>query len=392
MEATAAGRRCLHCGAALPHRRSSYCCYGCSFAARIIGAAGEGGAQLLRLGIAALLSMNVMTVSVLLYLDAVDPANLQTFRYLLLFLSAPCMLLVLGPFLRGTMREAAAATPAMDTLITVGAVASFGASAWNVLRGSGELYFDNATMLPLLVAAGKFVESGARRRMTDVMSSVLGDLPRRVLRVAAGTSEEVRLEELRPGDLVRVRPGEKFPVDGKVVEGCTFADDAVVTGESLPRPIRVGDRVHAGAVNAAGSVEVRAERTGNDLLLLRTARVAAEAALNAPSWERAAQTASRIFVPLVACIALAAGAWWSVAAGLEKGGLVALAVLVVACPCAFGIAAPLATGVAVARAAREGVAVKGGEVLERAGEVSLLYLDKTGTLTLGTPRIETMAP
>jgi heavy metal translocating P-type ATPase len=243
-------------------------------------------------------------------------------------------------------------------------------------------------MLPVLVTFGRVIEASAKRRTSQLLRGLEALLPAAALRLdPSGEACEVPLDAIRPGDRLRVRPGERVPADGRVVEGATTIDEAAFTGEPGPRRRGPGDAVLAGTVNGPGAVVVEAERTG-EALLLRRILAAVEAARSRPaSSERLAERAAAAFIPAVLALAIVAGAARTATAGAAAGGLAALAVLVVACPCALGIATPLVTALAVGRAARSGAVVRGGDVLERIGLADWVCFDKTGTVTTGRPRV-----
>ena len=329
-------------------------------------------------------------------------------------------MLILGyPFAAGAVGEIARRRLSLDTLIALGSFTAFAVSAVNTVRGAGAVYFDTATMLPTLVTFGKLIEGTAKSRTARTVRGLETLLPQTALRIEAGGAVEVPIGALRVGDRVRVRPGERIAVDGRIIEGRTVIAEAAFTGESAPRACGPGDEVIAGTINGVGGLAfravegpalsavegpalsaveglvVRAERVGEQMLLNRIIEMVEEAWARASPWERIAERAAAAFVPTVLALALAAGLFWTLAAGPAKGGLVALAMLVVACPCALGIATPLATSLAIGRAARGGVLVRGGDVLERIGQVRTVFLDKTGTVTSLQPsiaRIERLNP
>ena len=394
---------CSHCG--LPVIRPAqvaeekvFCCYGCCLVSRIVGKQGEGGPRawsLLRLSIGALLAMNVMMISLLLYTGAVEPQAVGIFRWILLALSAPAMLILGYPFAAGAFREISRKRLSLDTLIATGAFAAFAVSAANTIRGAGYVYFDTATMLPALVTFGKIIESTAKTGAARLIRGLETLLPAKALRVEAGVAREVDLKALRIGDHLRVRPGERIAVDGEIIEGQTTIEEASFTGESKPRTCGAGDRVFAGTVNGAGSLLVQAERVGTDILLARIIQMVEEARESVSPAERISERIATAFTPGVLALAAGAGIFWAIYAGPAKAAFIALAVIVVACPCAMGIATALATALAIGRAGRSGALVKGGEVLENIGRTSAVFFDKTGTVTtaqLSVQKIETFDP
>lgn len=387
---------CALCG--LPARAAGgaapediFCCHACRLAAMIIGRhePGEGGQawDLLRLGLGGLLAMNVMMISLLFYGGQVDPHAVLSLRVVMFAMAGPALVILLYPLISGGVRDLAANRTSLDLLIACGSLAAFGVSAVNVLRGEGAMYFDTATMLPLLVTVGRVMEAGAKRKASDLLRELETMLPATAWRVGPGGTEEVALNRLRVGDLVRVRPGERVPVDGIITEGTTVMEEAPFTGEPLPRRRGPGEPVFAGAINGASAIVVAARQTGDQVLLHRiTAMVTA--AWQAPSHaERVAERIARLFLPVVLLVAAGTVAVWSLQGNFGQGWLSALAVLVVACPCTIGIATPLATSLAIARAGKTGVVVRGGDVMERLGRTELMFFDKTGTITTNAPRV-----
>ena len=294
----------------------------------------------------------------------------------------------------------------MFTLIFLGTAAAFFFSVAVLLlpslgghlgtpgHGHEALYFESAAVITALVLLGQVLELRARQRTGDAIRALLGLQPRHARRIEAdGREHEVDLALLLPGDRVRVLPGQKVPVDGQIEEGESAVDESMLTGEPIPAGRGRGDRVHAGTVNGNGSLVVKALRVGSQTLLQQIALQVAQAQRSRAPIQRLADRASAVFVPAVVGAALlAALAWLSFASGtpLVRLGLAvfsAVSVLIVACPCALGLATPMSIAVASGRGARAGVLVRSAEALERLAAVDTLVLDKTGTLTQGKPSV-----
>ncbi|MBM3500712.1 MAG: cation-translocating P-type ATPase, partial [Armatimonadetes bacterium] len=385
---------CDHCGLPVaafgycPTPDQGFCCYGCHLASRIVGRE-EGGAPawvLARLGVGAFLSMNVMMISLLLYSGELQDYGAQVeawFRWVLLSLSGPAVLILGYPFLAGAGRELRRLRPSLDSLVTLGAVSAFGVSAAHVLRGAGPVYFDTATMLLTLMTVGKLLEASAKSKAAGLIRGLLADQPSEARVVRDGRELTVPAAEVRVGDRVRIRPGERLPVDGVVVAGESALHEAQFTGESRPRACAPGDRAIGGSVNGEGELLVEAHGVGEASLLAQVARLVQESAARRAPVERLVERVSTIFVPAVAAVAIGTLLVGLSRGAAERGGMSALAVLVVACPCALGIATPLVASLATARAARMGVILRSGETLEVLPRARRLFLDKTGTLTHG---------
>ena len=401
---------CHHCGLPVAAGRrtgssSRFCCFGCRFAHELAAPASVGGADgappaggtlLLRLGLGIFLALNIMVASWLSYsqeiygagarasgVDAVLPA---VFSYLALFL---CTLLVV--MLGLPLASAAAGRINAQTLIILGVFAAYLLSAVHTLRGEGSLYYDTAAMVLVIVTLGSYLEAGAKRRAATAASRLLATLPAGVRVRRGDATREVSIEEVSPGDLVQVRPGEILPVDGEVAEGSSWIDEASLTGESRPRAVERGDAALAGALALDGQLWLRSERVGGETVLALMERSLAAARAQRPEVQRLADRVAAVFVPVVGAVALAVFAFHAWQGQPATGLLDGLAVLLISCPCALGLAAPLACWHGLRRAAQRGILVDGAPTLERAAAIEGLYFDKTGTLTRPEPAFEQVA-
>jgi P-type Cu+ transporter len=261
-------------------------------------------------------------------------------------------------------------------------------------RGHGGevgLYFEAAAVITALVLLGQVLELRARNQTSSAIKMLLGLAPKtaRLIR-NNGEEEDIPLEQVKVGDQLRVRPGEKAPVDGVVIEGQTSIDESMITGEPIPVEKTIGSKVTGGAINATGSIMIRAERVGSDTLLAQIVRLVGEAQRTRAPIQRLADGVSSYFVPLVVVIAIVTFMVWSLVGPeprLAYGLVNAVAVLIIACPCALGLATPMSIMVGTGRGATAGVLIKNAEVLEIMEKVSTLVVDKTGTLTEGNPRL-----
>ncbi|KKX58031.1 heavy metal translocating P-type ATPase [Pseudomonas putida] len=279
----------------------------------------------------------------------------------------------------------------MDLLVALGTSAGYGLSLYEWATAAGgmpHLYFEASAVVIALVLLGKYLESRAKRQTASAIRALEALRPERAIQVIDGREQEVAISALRLDDLVMIKPGERFPVDGEVVEGQSHADEALISGESLPVPKQPGDKVTGGAINGEGRLLVRTQALGAETVLARIIRLVEDAQAAKAPIQKLVDRVSQVFVPVVLLLALATLiGWWLYGAPLETALINAVAVLVIACPCALGLATPTAIMAGTGVAARYGILIKDAQVLERAHEVNAVVFDKTGTLTSGTPRI-----
>ncbi|QAX83159.1 copper-translocating P-type ATPase [Pseudomonas sp. DTU12.3] len=279
----------------------------------------------------------------------------------------------------------------MDLLVALGTSAGYGLSLYEWATAAGRmphLYFEASAVVIALVLLGKYLESRAKRQTASAIRALEALRPERAIQVIDGREQDVAISALRLNDLVLVKPGERFPVDGEVIEGQSHADEALISGESLPVPKQPGDKVTGGAINGEGRLLVRTQALGAETVLARIIRLVEDAQAAKAPIQKLVDKVSQVFVPTVLVLALATLiGWWLYGAPLETALINAVAVLVIACPCALGLATPTAIMAGTGVAARHGILIKDAEALERAHEVSSVVFDKTGTLTSGTPRI-----
>lgn len=291
-------------------------------------------------------------------------------------------------------------TPNMDSLVAMGTGAAFLYSLWNTvevaLGHTGkvmDLYYESAAVLISLISLGKYLEAVSRFRMSDAIGALMNLTPETALRLPApdkaDQAEEVPVKVVRVGNYLQVKPGGRIPVDGVVTNGASSVDASMLTGESMPVPVGVGSSVAGGTMNTTGSFIMRAERVGADTALSRIIKLVREAQSSKAPIARLADDVSLIFVPTVMALAVIAGAGWLYwgHVPVSEAFRIFVAVLVVACPCALGLATPISIMVATGRGAQMGVLVKNGTALELAGRLEVLVFDKTGTLTEGKPHL-----
>ncbi len=311
-----------------------------------------------------------------------------------LVVAVPVQFVVGLPFLTGALAAVRRLQADMNVLVALGTLSAFGWSAWLTLSGAAAdgapVYFETSAMIVLLVALGRWLEARARRATGDAVAR-LGRLePETALLMPAGGGEPrpVPLRSVLLGDRVLVKPGATVPTDGHVVDGASAVDESMLTGESLPVPKRLGDDVTGGTTNGTGSLEIEVTAVGPETTLRRIVDWVRRAQGGKAPVARLADRVAAVFVPAVLAFAALTFLGWLLLAGDAEAGLIAaVAVLLIACPCALGLATPTAIVVGTGRAASRGILLKGGDVLERAAQVRTVVFDKTGTLTRGTPAV-----
>ena len=331
-------------------------------------------------------------------LPGVDGLAQQTRFYLMFSVAAPALFLAGGPIYLAAWNAARHRAVNMNTLIAVGTLAAFGASTAATFapgffeRGGleAEVYYDTAVIIIALVLVGRYLEARARGGTSASLRRLLSLRPETATLVGDDGGREVPVSDVRPGNLILVRPGERIPVDGEIVEGASSIDESMLTGESIPVDKEVGGKVFAGTVNAWGSFTFRAESVGAETALARIAALVEQAQSSKAPVQRLADVVASYFTPAVILIAAAAFVVW-LAVGpsptLTFALLTFISVLIIACPCALGLATPTAVIVGMGAAAERGVLFRDAEALETARAIDTVVFDKTGTLTRGVPAV-----
>jgi Cu2+-exporting ATPase len=301
-------------------------------------------------------------------------------------------------------------SPNMDTLVALGSSVSFGWSlyvfykmTWLITQGSSsmdimplyhdQLYFESAAMIPALITVGKLLESISKGRTTDALKGLMKIAPKTALVEREGKESLIPVEEVRAGDIFIVKPGESVPVDGEILEGETAVDESALTGESVPVDKKPGDRVSAATMNTNGYIRARALRVGEDTTFAQIIRMVSDAAATKAPIARIADKVSAVFVPAVILIAfLVFLLWILLGAPVSRALEYAICVLVISCPCALGLATPVAIMVGNGMGAKNGILFKTSEALENAGKIDIAVMDKTGTITEGKPKVTDMVP
>jgi heavy metal translocating P-type ATPase len=406
---------CAHCGLPIPGAavaapggevdEPEYCCFGCSLAAaadreRIVD--GEIGATCFRLALSVFLSLNVMIFTMWLWTQEIYGSEgtngtatavllWSVCRYLCLVFSLPVLWMLGGPVAEGAWKSLRRGVPTTDLLLVAGTLAAYAYSVVSTVRGSGPVYFEIGCAVLVLVTLGRWLEARGKQQAVAALTSLEKLLPAEVRRYDGDELRNVPLDAVQIGDRLHVVAGERLPTDGRIVRGVASIDAQLLTGESRPIVREPGDSVLGGTLNLDGdlTIEVTASpRGGSWQRLLECLRAARQMK------GRYQQLADRIaawFMPAVGVVALATFAYHTTHDGLDRGLLAALAVVLVACPCALGLATPLAVWAALGTAARAQVLFRHGEALERLAGVRVFAFDKTGTLTDGQPSVEQLA-
>ncbi len=291
--------------------------------------------------------------------------------------------------------------PNMDSLIAVGTSAAFFYSLYSVSQVFlghhafvHQLYFESVAVIISLVLLGKYLESSAKGRTSQAIQSLLELVPSQATVIRYGEAVTIDTEDIRVGDIIRIKPGERMPVDGLVTEGQTFVDESMMTGESVPIEKKVGDTITSATINQNGSIDYQATRVGSDTTLAQIVRLVEEAQGSKAPIAALADKISLYFVPIVLSLATLSAFGWYFLAGesLSFSLSIFIAVLVIACPCALGLATPTAIMVGTGKGAENGILIKSGQALEAAYQLDTIVLDKTGTITVGKPSLTDLLP
>jgi Cu2+-exporting ATPase len=358
----------------------------------------EERALLRALAVAGFAAANVMLLSVSVWSGAVGemgPATRDLLHWVSALIALPAIVYAIRPFARSAFAALAAGRTNMDVPITIGVTLAAGMSLFDTWRSESHAYFDSAVTLLFFLLVGRYLDRRARGRARSAVAHVAALSARSATVIdAEGHASVMRPSEVAAGAIVLVAAGERIPVDGRLVEGETDLDTALVTGESLPRPARVGDTVHAGMVNLTRAVRVAAERTGEATLIAEIGRLLEAAESGRSRFVALADRVARAYAPVVHLTALATFLGWVFLADApwHPALAAAVAVLIITCPCALALAVPAVQVVASGRLFRQGMLVKSPTALERLAEARTIVFDKTGTLTVGRPELLDCVP
>jgi P-type Cu2+ transporter len=356
---------------------------------------------LIRFGTASFFSMQLMLFSIALYagyFQGIDERTKLFFHGISLALTTPVLFYSGWPIILGAVRGLKHGSFTMDVLIAAGTLAAYGYSILQMVAG-GEVFFDTAAMIVTLILLGRYIEAGAKRKASETIGRLLQLAPREARKLEfkndqLSNGEDLQragrrlvpVSALRPGDLVEVVPGENIPADGTVASGCSETDESMLTGESRPNGKREGSDVFGGTVNLYGSLIIQVTRTGAETVLAQIIRSVEDAQSRRAPVQTLADRVVGYFVPAVLVISMMTFlGWFVLGASIAAAVMHAVSVLVIACPCALGLATPLAILIGTSSGASRGILIKGGDVIQQAAAVDRVVLDKTGTLTEGRP-------
>ncbi|MFC1698105.1 heavy metal translocating P-type ATPase [Nanoarchaeota archaeon] len=317
------------------------------------------------------------------------------FQDIIMWLFAtPVQFLIAAPMYKSAFIALKDKTANMDTLIVMGTSAAYFYSVFVVLSGQGHVYFEASAVLITIVIFGRYLEAKARGKTSEAIKKLIGLKPKIATIIRNKQEMKIHVDKVQVGDIVIVKPGEKIPVDGIIVEGHSSIDESMVTGESIPIEKKKGDNVIGATINKHGALRFKATKVGKNTMLAQIIKLIEDAQGSKAPIQRFADNVSAYFVPTVLLIALTTFVVWYAVVGAEFSFalIAAVAVLVIACPCALGLATPTAIMVGTGKGARKGILIKGGEALETAHKIKHVILDKTGTITKGTPEVTDLVP
>jgi len=334
-----------------------------------------------------------LVMAMILHLLNINLAFLHN-EYLQLIIATPVQFIIGFRFYKNAFHALKAKSPNMDVLIAMGTSAAYFFSIYNAFFVPAEpgmmkeLYFEAAAVIITLILLGKYLEAVAKGKTSEAIKKLMGLQPKTARVIRNGREEDIPVNEVEVGDVIVVRPGEKVPVDGKIIEGSSSIDESMLTGESLPVEKKVGDIVIGATINKYGTFKFEATKVGKDTVLSQIIKMVEEAQGSKAPIQKVADKVSGVFVPVVLGIAVITFLIWYLAAGDFTHAIVsAVSVLVIACPCALGLATPTAIMVGTGKGAENGILIKGGEYLEMAYKLNAVVLDKTGTITKGQPEV-----
>ena len=391
-------KECFQCGIPITGKplqfeidgeKKDFCCFGCYLIYKTTGLRGEEGtavAFLGKFGFGFFLSMLVFMLSTYLYGAHLTPDDPQAkmftnfIKWIILFLATPVMALIGIPILRNAFNNGKI-NISTDLLIAIGSFSAYFLSVYSVLTDKPHIYFETATMILVLLTFGRYIETSSRAKASSFMRTLMNLSPDKATVIREGKEIEVRPEDIKVGDTVKITAGEKIPADGVVIDGKGYVDESLLTGETKPVFKTVGDELYTGTTNIDGVFKIQVNKPSSDWTLNRFIALMKEIRSSKAPINRITDTVAFYFLPLIIFIATVSSAYWYVNEGFEKALIVFLSVLLISCPCAFSIGAPLALWVGLSEAMKEGIIIKGADVLEKLSSVKKVFFDKTGTIT-----------
>ncbi len=307
--------------------------------------------------------------------------------YFQLLLATPVQFYIGRRYYKGAYNSLRGGGANMDVLIAMGTSAAYFYSIYHLIIGKAEYYFESSAMIITLILLGKTFEAVAKGKTSDAIKELMGLQPKTARVLINGVEKDIPIGDVVAGDIIIVRPGERIPVDGTIVEGHSSIDESMITGESIPVDKDIGDDVVGATINKLGSFQFEAKKVGKDTVLAQIIQLVEDAQGSKAPVQRLADKISGIFVPTVVVIALLTLIIFGIRSGFEVGIINAVSVLVIACPCALGLATPTAIMVGTGKGAENGILIKSGEHLEKAHEMDSIIFDKTGTITKGEPEV-----
>lgn len=389
---------------AAPAGAPLYCCSGCRLAASILAAESEDGhAQriLLRLGFATFCTMNVLAFSMALWSRDVYGEHVSDttvlagaindlFRYATLLFALPVLILLGGPLLANAWQAIRRGVITADILILLGVFGAYAYSVISVIRGEGAIYFEVGCVVLAFLTLGRWFEATGKLKMGQALDELAKLLPNSVHQVCGDTIRDVPRESIQVGDTLRVLAGERFGVDGRIIAGVAEIDEQLVTGESRTVFKAPGDLIFSGTLNLDGDLRVAVIAAAGQETVSRLLEMVRKARRAPGQYQRLTDRIAVWFVPLISAVAIATAAYRGYTESIDAGILSGLAVVLIACPCAFGLATPMAIWTAMGRAARGHVLFRSGQALEQLARVESMHFDKTGTLTSGESDVEAL--
>ncbi|HKI80537.1 MAG TPA: HAD-IC family P-type ATPase, partial [Pseudodesulfovibrio sp.] len=354
-----------------------------------------GRSLLIRFGTAAFLSLQLMMYSIALYggyFKGMDQGTREILQYFAALVATPVVFFAGAPFLKSAWRSLLNRSPNMDLLIALGVLTAYCYSLGALLFG-GEVYFETAAMIVTLLLLGRLLESRARKKAMAGIDRLLNLTPDTARLVTEGRTVVVASSQLKTGDIIEVGPGDRFPVDGTLLDAETEVDESVLTGEATPILRKPGETILSGAMNISTAIRIRVEQTASQSFMARINHMVEEAQNRRAPVQGLADRVAGLFVPAVILVALATGIYWAGNGAAPATALMySVSVLVVACPCALGLATPTAILAGTGVAAAGGILFRGGDTLETTARLSLAAFDKTGTLTDSIPQVVAVVP